>query len=118
MKRDLPSWLVIAVAGTLGLLLTGQAFVHEGARRMKQIPLIHLKLQPCAFGRFLVDLPEGVEVVNWKQEYKGAGPIQVSEDISIGQFETIVKQRVDELQATPQQEGGTMLERNRSAHPG
>ena len=108
MKK--PGWIAIAAIGTLGLLLTGQAIFHEGVRRMKQIPLTNLKLKPYAFGQFLVDLPEGVEMANWKQEYKGAGPIKVSEGITIGQFETIVKQRADELRVVPHQEGGTMLE--------
>lgn len=107
MKK--PQGIILAIVGTLGLLLAGQAIVHEGARRMKQIPLTTLKLHPYAFGRFLVDLPEGVECLNWKQEYKGAGPITVSEGITPSQFETIVQQRADELKAIHHEEGGSLF---------
>ena len=103
-------WIIITLLGTLGLICAGQAVVHERARRMKMIPLNDLKLKPCAIGRFVVDLPEGANILSWKQEYKGAGPIKVSEGVTIGQFETIVKQRADELRAAPHETGGNMFE--------
>ena len=103
-------WIIITLLGTLGLICAGQAVVHERARRMKMIPLSDLKLKPCAIGRFVVDLPEGANIQSWKQEYKGAGPIKVSEGITISQFETVLKQRADELRAVPHEEGGTLFE--------
>ena len=103
-------WLLAAVFGTLGLVFAVWTTIHERTRRMKMIPLASLSLKSYAFGRFVIDLPAGVRMVNWKQGYSGAGPITVSEGTSLGRFETIVKQRVDELRAVPHEAGGTLFE--------
>jgi len=103
-------WLAVVIFGTLGLICAGQAAVHKRERHMKMIPLTTLNLKPYAFGRFVIDLPDGVKMVNWKQGYSGAGPITVSKGVSKGQLETIVQQRIDELRAVPHEEGGTLFE--------
>lgn len=102
MKKSRKKWAV-ALAG-IGLIYSGCGLI----RRLHCKPLKDVKLVPYAIGRYLVDLPHGVRLVDWYQRFQGTGPVRVARDISFEQFERITRLRADERN-TEKAEDGTSL---------
>lgn len=78
---------------------------------MKIQPLTQLKLVPQAFGRYVINLPEGVQLVNWQQSFQGTGPIKVAKGVTVEQFHSIAEHRTEELRSQHHDDGGTILEK-------
>ena len=113
MRRRWKGLIVIFAA--LVLFFAGRGLVRARERRlerqMKIQPLIQLKLAPLAFGRFVIDLPEGVRLVNWSQTFQGTGPIRVAKGGTPEQFKQTVEQRAEELRTQRHEDGGPLLEK-------
>ena len=106
---------LILTAGFLALGLTGwgiaRAIERSTERKMKIQPLTQLKLRPQAFGRYVINLPEGVQLVNWQQSFQGTGPIRVAKGVTVEQFHSITEHRAEELRHLHHKDGGTILEK-------
>ena len=78
---------------------------------MSTLPPESPTLAPIAFGRYLVDLPQGIILIDWFQSFQGVGKLKITKNKFINDFEKLVKERIEYYKSIPHKQGGTLLEK-------